>query len=940
MNRGYLGRAIFTLIIVLGSLFVLYPTYQWLSVPADYRLYHKTEKLANLEEQMEASDLTEEAKADILKDIIKEKAWIKKITGKAIQFGLDLQGGGHIIIQVHGVVESETEEQSGKDLVAQTLQVLQNRIDGLGVREPLVVRLPNNRIMIECPGADPGDLKEIIQKTALLSFHLEMKDQDFVAELQGIDKDMNLGLLATDGKIKPTYFNQQFTGFQVAEADVAEVSDILFRPEVAARFSRQHTMFFSTKEKDNSGFEYRTLHGVKKKKELGGDLIKEAVAYRDPGSGEAEVSIAFDNMGRKLFSNVTGNHVGENLAIILDGYVVSHPVIREAIRMGRASISGGNMAFDDARKLSIALNAGALPAAIEIVEDRSVSPTLGEDSVTAGKNAIMWGFILVIIFMIIYYAVAGFVADIALLLNLVILLAALAMAHATLTLPGIAGVVLLIGMAVDANVLIFERIREEIGRQVEKKSVSTILDKGFGQAFSTIFDANITTLITACVLMTFGTGPIKGFAVTLIFGIIISMFTALFVSRLILDFLYVRPHKSDLSMGKLHFLSNVSTDIFLAKKKVWAAISGTVIVIGLVLMATIGLERGIDFTGGTMVNLTIENIEIKDVRAKLKTIGFESAVVQQDQTDKTHFSIKVAGNQKGKLDVVQGMIEKALSDNMLQGFEKTFPESTTEIEEESGKTFAVVRTKSRIDRNELDKAFADSGFKGTMIREARDDKSLFLIGLNTRDLLVQHLGIDDKDVMSTDEVGPAIGKELVGQAIMSVVYACLFIIVYIWVRFQFSFGLAAVVALVHDVLITLTAFVIFRHELSIPVIAALLTIIGYSLNDTIVVFDRIRENLKSGRGRMDEVINRSICQSLSRTVITSLTTLSVVLILMIFGGPVIYDFAFALFIGIIVGTYSSVCVASPFLIFWQEFWQKRAEKNNPAAARSRGKSRA
>lgn len=939
MNRGYTGRIVLTVVLILLSLWVLVPTYQWMSVPFKDRVKNQTPKLVQLEEQL-AATTDETERIEIQKQIVAEKEWIKKVSSKAISLGLDLQGGAHLVLEVHGDVQSETMEQAGQRITDQVITVLKNRIDGLGVREANITGLAGtNRVLVECPGTDPEDLKEIIQKTALLSFHLEMPWEEFTTAIADIDKKLGTGLFAGN-KIY-----ERRGELCIAAADVPAVSAVIFSPDFTNQLDRKYKLVLSTLQVERgTGRQYRTLHGVNKTKEVGGDRIEHAYAYRDPQTGEFEVSLGFDRQGAKLFANVTSKNVGKNLAIVLDGYLVSHPVVREAIHYGAARISGGNMGYDEARMLAVALNAGALPAAIEIVEDRSVSPSLGNDSIRAGALATLLGLILVVAFMVVYYFLPGLIADMSLFLNLLFLLACLALAHATLTLPGIAGIVLLIGMAVDAGVLIYERIREELKTRADKKSIATVIDKGYDKAFSTIFDANVTTLITAFVLLTFGTGPVKGFAVTLIFGILISLFTALFVSRLLMDLWYIRGRRERINIGVLHWLDGVRTDIFMRKRRLWYAISGTACALSALLFFTVGVNKGIDFTGGTKIEIVVPNTNVESIRSTMAKLGLAEAVIQGDVHDPNRYSIKVSGRRQLNQDTVQSYLSKALGEQLDRFTTEAAPEFRG-VEAGSGKNFAHLYVKPGVGRDDIDAALSRLGFEGSVIMAASAESDFFSVGLNTADIIVHELpGVGRESLLSVDEVGPTIGQELVWKAVKSIIYSCFFIIIYIWIRFQFSFGLAAVVALIHDVLITLGVFSLCRflpgveREVTLPVIAAYLTIVGYSLNDTIVVFDRIRENLTTGRGRLEDLINTSICQTLSRTILTSGTTLLTVAVLFLFGGPVINDFAFALLVGIGVGTYSSVFVASPLLVTWAEFWQKRAEKKNPALARARLKA--
>jgi SecD/SecF fusion protein len=466
-----------------------------------------------------------------------------------------------------------------------------------------------------------------------------------------------------------------------------------------------------------------------------------------------------------------------------------------------------------------------------------------------GLRAALIGLAIVVGFMILYYRLAGIIADAALLLNIFIIMGVLACLGATLTLPGIAGIILTMGMAVDANVLIFERIREELRKG---KTIRAAIETGYARAFLTIIDANVTTLIAALVLFQFGTGPVKGFAVTLSIGIFASVFTAIVVTRMVFDLLTKRRAFRTLTM--MSFVKKPSVD-FIGKRRFAFTASIAVILLGLVFLGVRGKSTlGIDFVPGSVVQMRFsDSVTTGQIRDTLLRAGIDDAVIQS-------------------------------------------VEGTNDI---------LVRT--------ADYQTAESS-SGTPAARTADQR--------IREALMSDSSIPAFTVEKEEFVGPAVGRELKKDALMAMVIAMVAIIIYISFRFELRFALAAVVALFHDVLVTTGCFALpflGRREISLPVVAALLTIVGYSLNDTIVVFDRIRENLKTMRGkRYSEIINASINQTLSRTLLTSLTTLVVVLSLYLLGGVVIHDFAFAMLIGVIAGTYSSIFVASPILVAWHQ----------------------
>ena len=693
-----------------------------------------------------------------------------------INLGLDLQGGMHLVLLVD---TSQLSSEEAKDAPDRALEIIRNRIDQFGVLEPSIQKQGRDRIVIQLPGVtDRARALKLIKSSAHLEFRIVADEPELVKE-------------ALAGNTPEGY----------------ELKEL--------------------KQRDGKTEQILLV----KKAALGGDALVDATTeFSQSTFNQPYVSIEFDKAGGQVFASLTEENVGRRLAIVLDGTVYSAPVIREKIPSGRAQISG-NFSVQEANDLAIVLRAGALPAPVEVIEERTVGPSLGKDSIQKGIKAIIIGGLLVLAFMAVYYLLAGLIADFALMLNMILITGALSYFHATLTLPGIAGLVLTIGMSVDANVLIFERIREEFKLG---KSIRAAIQSGFSRAFLTILDANLTTLITALILFQFGTGPVRGFATVLSIGIISSMFTALVVTRLILELLTTGKSKIN-KLTMLQFVKNLKIN-FIGIRKITYLVSVIFIVFGLFKFISRGeLNYGIDFTGGVLQQYKFERaIPLDEIRATLRKIGTGDAPIQQF-SDKREILIRT---------------QEDNSQEIMSEFKNTFK---------------------------------DNSF----------------------------------DIMRIEKVGPSIGKDLRGKAVKAVIFAMIGICLYVSFRFEFRFAVAAVIALLHDVGISLGAIALTHRELSIPVVAALLTIIGYSINDTIVVFDRIREDRKLMRkATYKEIINTSINQTFSRTLLTSLTTLMVVLSLYFFGGEVIKDFAFVMMIGVLSGTYSSIFIASPILIDW------------------------
>ena len=781
---------------------------------------------------------------------------------RSLNLGLDLQGGIHLVLEVK---TEGMEQQEAQDAVAQAQEVIRNRVDQFGVAEPTIQRQGDNRIIIELPGVqDVQRAKDLVGQTALLEFQLLEPSEDRTRLIQRIDQvlapqeeeeeeEEDL-LLSSTPESAPLSSLLSLAGedLTVSGRDLQRVKNLLNAPEAQELIPADVEFLFSSKPAGAEGNEFYFLYLVRKKPEMTGHMIQDAfvsIGQVVEYMGQPIVNFSTTDEGVRLFSRITGSHIGERMAIVLDESVYSAPVIQNKISEGRGIITGSGTQ-EEAKDLSIVLRAGALPAEVEIIEDRTVGPSLGRDSIEQGKTAAIYSMILVVIFMVLYYRAAGLIADCALLLNMLFIMAVLAGFHATLTLPGIAGIILTIGMAVDANVLIFERIREELR---SGKTVRAAIDSGYGHALSAIIDANVTTFLVGIVLYQFGTGPIRGFALTLCIGIISSLFTAFFVTRTIFDLITRKSEQSTLSIGPVGLFSNLNIR-FLSLRNIGFGTSAAVLLIGIVSILGInGIRQGIDFAGGTLLELHFDPaVKVEDIRSQLGRVPVGDAEVDLSKSE-----IKQFGSEN---DILIRVSESGAGTEVADGI------------------MGVLKS-----------GFADNIAEMEWIRRQ-------------------------------EKVGPKIGSELSNAAVRAVLVALALILIYMAWRFhRFLYGIAAVVALFHDVLITLGLLSLFDIEITLAVVAALLAIVGYSLNDTIVVFDRIRENLHTARRQgFDGTVNQSINECLSRTLITSATTLMAVLVLMIFGGEVNRDFTITLMIGVVVGTYSSVFVASPVLYLGQQ----------------------
>ena len=793
---------------------------------------------------------------------LKSPGQLADLKKRSLNLGLDLQGGIHLVLEVK---TEGMEQQEAQDAVAQAQEVIRNRVDQFGVAEPTIQRQGENRIIIELPGVqDVQRAKDLVGQTALLEFQIlepaedrtrliQRIDQVLAPEDEGEEEEEDL-LLSSTAERAPlsSMLSPAGEDLTVSGRDLQRVKNLLNTPEAQELIPADVEFLFSSKPAGAEGNEFYFLYLVRKRPEMTGHMIQDAfvsIGQVVEYMGQPIINFSTTDEGVRLFSRITGSHIGDRMAIVLDESVYSAPTIQNKISEGRGIITGSGTQ-EEAKDLAIVLRAGALPAEVEIIEDRTVGPSLGRDSIEQGKTAAIYSMVLVVIFMVLYYRAAGLVADCALLLNMLFIMAVLAGFNATLTLPGIAGIILTIGMAVDANVLIFERIREELR---SGKTVRAAIDSGYGHALSAIIDANVTTFLVGIVLYQFGTGPIRGFALTLCIGIISSLFTAFFVTRTIFELMTRKSEQSSLSIGPVGLFSNLNIR-FLSLRNIGFATSAAVLLIGIVSILGInGIRKGIDFAGGTLLELHFDPaVQVEDIRSQLGSVP-----VGDEEIDLSKSEIKQFGSEN---DILIRVSESGTGTEVADGI------------------MGVLKA-----------GFAASIEEMEWIRRQ-------------------------------EKVGPKIGSELSSAAVRAVLVALALILIYMAWRFhRFLYGIAAVVALFHDVLITLGLLSLFDIEITLAVVAALLAIVGYSLNDTIVVFDRIRENLHTARRQgFDGTVNQSINECLSRTMITSATTLMAVLVLMLFGGEVNRDFTITLMIGVVVGTYSSVFVASPVLYLGQQ----------------------
>ncbi len=702
---------------------------------------------------------------------------------KKIALGLDIKGGTSFLIRLQ-----QTDKEITPAMLDQAVEVIRKRVDYFGASEPIISPVGKDRILVQIPGLSTEKIQEARQqlsRVAKLEFRLVYPDNG--ERLRGIDAGT---------EVIPPEYKIEINKLRAQEGKKQEEERLL----------------------------------VKKKADLGGEHVSQSNA--EYGNEGWSVKLNFDAEGAKIFGNITEKFKGYRFAIVLDGAIQSAPVIKDAIYGGTAVITG-RFEEKEARNLASVLE-NPLQTPVSIEEERSVSPTLGLDSIRASILAGLLGLAITLVCVMTYYRFVGVIACLALLINIVLLIGAFQLipGGVVLTLPGIAGIILTIGLAVDASVLIYERLREELALG---KSLKIAMQAAYQKAFSSIFDANVTTLITAIILFLKATGPVRGFAISLTIGIFASLFTALIVGRNVFGWFVDNERVKKVSM--LHLISSQHIN-FLGKGFLACMCSLALIIAGATSFYARGEKNfGVDFRGGDLLTLSSPKaIDIGQVREALTPLHFGDASIQES----------------------------------AQG----------------GKYYITIRTPLRTSdavETQVMKTMPDAQFK----------------------------------IEGAERVGALVGGELARNSLIALGLGILGILIFVTFRFELSFAVGAIVALLHDVIITVGVFSLLHRELTLTMVGAVLTIAGYSINDTIVVYDRIREGLASGkRGSIEQIMNDSINQTLSRTILTSTVTLIPILCLFFLGGSVLRDFALAIIIGVVVGTYSSIFIASPIVLWW------------------------
>ena len=802
-------------------------------------------------------------KGDAKKTFLKENP---KLGASSINFGLDLAGGTSITLQIDQ--SSLKDGDDIKDIQAQSLEIIRNRVDQYGLSEPQISPTGDDRIVVELAGVDDSTAKALVGSTAKLEFKILAESEKFTQVVSLIDgyltrqttdivadsavtdsskKDSSSkdtvkketlsddellagGVAKTEsaenkdsasaeaapadvvGQSLSSFFISFGNGGFIAEESIEKVKKLLETDGVQKLIPRDVAFAFGSgleKLRRDSKVKAKRLYLLKRRAEMGGDDITDARPYRvsdGVSAGEVAVNLRFGGIGPKKFSAVTAANVGKQMAIVLDNQVISAPVIRDRIPNGEAQITGlEDMA--EANRLAVVLKAGALKAPMKIIESRTVGATLGEENIVQGFGSGAIGLLICLVFMVAYYRLGGFIASLGVMINAIVTAAVMSVFNATLTLPGIAGFILVVGMSLDANVIIYERIREELKNGLTARAA---VAKGYERAFSAILDSNLTTVLTGLILYKIGTGSVKGFGLTLTIGILTSLFCAITVSRAVFDWRLAKRDRTTLSIGSgFKALNNANLPLMKNRGK-FKLLSWILIIASVACIVVKGFDFSIDFTGG-----------------QVYTIQYQDDAKHETDLNR---ALSKAG--------IQGARVRSLGGTSANSYQVSVRGDDTSFELAMAKAFEAANQKCQI--------------------------------------------------VAKDAVGPTIGKELRFNAILSVILAWLGIALYVWFRFGklgLGFGVAAVLGLIHDTVITLGFISAFSLSFDGALIASLLTMIGYSVNDTIVNFDRIRENTALfGTSNYERTINSSLNQCFSRTVITSLTTLFVCVVLAVMGG--------------------------------------------------------
>ncbi|MEP1086770.1 MAG: protein translocase subunit SecDF [Algoriphagus sp.] len=846
----------------------------------------------------------EEAKTSTTKYVdLFYAAWQKNSAGKNLSsIFATAANRGRISLESSDSEILEIIDNEVENAIERSFNILRTRIDRFGTSQPNIQRIQGSgRIQIELPGVDNQErVRNLLQGVAKLQFWQVVEINEIGAALETVNSAWVAANASSEPAAADTVSTEELTGEdslrnalekQLAEIDPASgdnsvsplfsllkpnyglayelrdtmaINRIIKNPDYKSLLPRDIKLLWGVKPFEaEDGTETLELYAIQAERgtdeaPLEGDVVTDARQTLDQTSRPA-VSMQMNAEGARKWRKLTAENIGRRIAVVLDDYVYTAPVVNGEIPTGQSEISG-NFSLQEAQDLANILKSGSLPAPTQIVEESIIGPTLGKEALNQGLISMVAGLVIVVLFMVAYYAKGGFVAIAALVFNIFFILGILAQLGTALTLPGIAGIVLTIGMSIDANVLIFERIKEELRNGV---NLIAAINAGYNKAFSAILDSNVTTFLTGAILFALGQGPVKGFAIVLMIGIASSFFSSVFITRVIVSWMSKKGDNSSISFASpfaKNALSTLNFD-FLAKRKVAYLISSAIIVVGLGIAAVNGLKFGVDFTGGRSYIVAFdEPIAASELKSGLDR-EFDGSV--EVKTYGANNTLKVTTSYLVNEDDA---------------------ESNLEVESKVKEGIASV-----------------TGLTYTDDAEALTSGQFAITG--------------------SSKVGATVADDIKASSAEAMIVALVAIFLYILLRFRkWQFSLASIIALIHDTLFVIAAFAIASafgatFEIDQVFIAAVLTVIGYSINDTVIVFDRIRENIENrGTHKLVKVFNDAINQTLGRTLITSFTTLIVVIVLLIFGGEVLRGFSFALFIGILVGTYSSIYIATPIVV--------------------------
>lgn len=814
-----------------------------------------------------------------------EPLWMEKnLKAYPFKLGLDLQGGMNLVLEadfdslknrlldryppsytedLQNRINSEQDKDKKKTLefelsqikdsmnftdakrqeyVRGALEIIRSRVDRTGVSEPMIRMQGTDRIEISLPGvASPERAKNIIASTARVEYHLAEQTNEYSTKA---------------AKYFPEY--AELTSEAQREQKIEEISQAIALPDHLRLYASWDRV-----DKGSSELAPTYFLALEKKSVLdGNDFSPNTYVGMDPDSLQNTVNFQLSAEGTKKFADLTSENTGRFIAIVIDNRVRSNAQIRTPILTGSAQISG-SFTQEEANDLALIIKEGALPIPMDIVEERSVGPSLGKDAVNSGVFTLVVGLTLVIAFILLYYHTGGIIAMFGLFLNLLFMAGILAWMKFTITLPGLAGIVLTMGMAVDANVIIYERIKEEIK---DGKTIKAATSLGFDRATWTVVDSNLTTLIAALVLSQFGVGPVKGFAVTLLVGILTTLFTTLYINR---TFVFLSVYDFNFKFFSFGFFNVFKDRVFFSfmKLKWFSMFASTVIVLAFFVVTFQkhgGMKQGIDFAGGIRIDAELpQDVSIENLRSIIEELNIAASIQASEKGASTLVKIEIGSEEETRL---QNLID---AEDFIKG--------------------ENISTAVDYFRTELNKKLAEQGTQQPVVFD------------------------------SISQVGPTIGKYLRSSAIKLMVVVVILITIYIAVRFELSYAMGALGSTLHDIFMVFAFIGFLQIPLSIPVIAAVLTIIGYSINDTIVIFDRIRENRANSAEDSEYVVDLSINETLVRTINTSFTTLITIIGLYFWGGSELSDMALVLIIGIMIGVYSSSFIASPLVVLWDRF---------------------